>query len=177
MGTNFYAVLPVKERIINKLQTIIDVLEENRSNIDILDEGIYDLSEEIKNYKIHLGKRSGGWVFNWDANELKYYEPTLASIKNFIDSNKAIIVDEYGRKFTWEEFINGELKNILYDTPAMYTSEKYFLAHPNENFWQPNYSKEIAMFSKYAKNGYINPKYHDFITTEGLRVSLGTNFG
>ena len=50
------------------------------------------------------------------------------------------------------------------------------LAHPEESWYHFNYSKEIAMLSKYAKNNYINPKYHDFITTEGLRVSLSTDF-
>nr|DAU11671.1 MAG TPA: hypothetical protein [Bacteriophage sp.] len=176
MGTNFFAVLPVKERTINKLQGIVDALKKNPSDISTLDEGVCDLSEEIKEYSIHLGKRSCGWVFLWDANELKYYEPTLSSIKSFIDNNKAVIEDEYGRKFTWEAFIKGELKNILYDSPNLYTSEKYTVAHPEEKLFNLNYSKEITMLSKYAENNYINPKYHDFITTEGLRVSLNTNF-
>lgn len=176
MGTNFFAVIPVKERTINKLQGIIDSLKKNPYDINTLDEGVYDLSEEIKEYRIHLGKRSYGWVFLWDANELKYYEPTLSSIKSFIDNNKAIIEDEYGSKFTWEEFIKGELENILYDSPNLYTSEKYTLAHPNEKLFYFDYSKEIAMLNKYAKNNYINPKYHDFVTTEGLRVSLSTDF-
>lgn len=176
MGTNFFAVLPVKERTINKLQGIVDALKKNPSDISTLDEGVCDLSEEIKEYSIHLGKRSCGWVFLWDANELKYYEPTLSSIKSFIDNNKAVIEDEYGRRFTWEAFIKGELKNILYDSPNLYTSEKYTVTHPEEKLFHFNYSKEITMLSKYAENNYINPKYHDFITTEGLRVSLNTDF-
>lgn len=120
MGTNFYAVLPVKKRTTNKLRELADKLDA-KEEINIDDE-LYDIKEELKEHEVHLGKRSCGWAFLWDHNNLKYYEPTLESIKKFIDDNNGEIQDEYGEKFTWEQFINDEIGNCLHPSTEPITT-------------------------------------------------------
>lgn len=112
MGTNFYAILPIKKRTTNKLRELADKLDASQ-NINI-DNELHNIQEELKDHEIHLGKRSFGWAFLWDHNNLKYYEPTLESIKKFIDDNNVKIVDEYDKEFTWDEFINDEIAKCLY---------------------------------------------------------------
>ena len=85
MGTNFYAVLPVKKKVTKNLEKAIELINNTPYDIDAIEAEIFEVREEIDKNRIHLGKRSGGWVFNWDANDLKYYEPVLESIKNFIE--------------------------------------------------------------------------------------------
>ena len=94
MGTNFYAVLPVKKKVTKNLEKAIELINNTPYDIDAIEAEIFEVKEEIDKNRIHLGKRSGGWVFDWDANDLKYYEPVLESIKNFIESSNASIVDE-----------------------------------------------------------------------------------
>lgn len=209
MGTNFYAVLPVKKCTTNKLRELADKLDADQ-NVDIEDE-MYDISQDLKCHKVHLGKRSYGWAFIWDANDLKYYEPTLESIKKFIDDNNVKIQNEYGEEFTWEQFINDEIKHCLYpsDTPITTvdeleklgydkdrinyikenyfdknlpyyqycTSQSYYKMHPIESKYN-NYgcSYYDRRLEKYAKDGIIDCKYSDFITKDGLRFALFTDF-
>ena len=121
MGTNFYAILPVKKKTTNKLRELADKLEDTSQKVNVENE-LYEIGEELKDHEVHLGKRSCGWAFLWDANNLKYYEPTLASIKKFIDDNHAKIQDEYGEKFTWDEFINDEIGNSLHPSTEPITT-------------------------------------------------------
>lgn len=132
MGTNFYAVLPIHERSIDAIEgavyTLEGLLKKLKNGTDVFSD-IEDFSnilcKEInkakEQCKVHLGKRSGGWAFLWDYNNLWYYEPTLASIKKFIDNNNAKIVDEYNVEFTWDEFINNEIGNALNPSKAITT--------------------------------------------------------
>lgn len=205
MGTNFYAILPVKKRTTNKLRILASKLD-NQQLINLEDE-MYDIQQDLKCYKVHLGKRSYGWAFLWDANDLKYYEPTLASIKKFIDDNHAKIIDEYGEEFTWDQFINDEIKHCLHPSikPIMTVDELKEIGYDNdrikyikENYFDKNlpyyqyctsetYNKmhsgsfdscnwSISKFIKYAMNGMISRKHSDFVTKEGLRFALLTDF-
>ena len=205
MGTNFYAVLPVKKRTTNKLRELADKLDAGQ-HIDVEGE-MYDINQDLKCYEIHLGKRSYGWAFLWDANDLKYYEPTLASIKKFINDNHAKIIDEYGEEFTWDQFINDEIKHCLHPSikPIMTVDELKETGYDNdrikyikENYFDKNlpyyqyctsetYDKmhsgsfdscnwNISKFIKYAMNGIISRKHSDFVTKEGLRFALFTDF-
>ena len=205
MGTNFYVVLPVKKRTTNKLRELADKLDAVQY-IDAEGE-MYDIIQDLKCHEIHLGKRSYGWAFLWDANDLKYYEPTLASIKKFIDDNHAKIIDEYGEEFTWEQFINDEIKRCLYPSIKPITtvdelkkigydkdrikcikdelfsngipyyqyctSKTYGEMYPG-SFDQCNWN--ISKFVEYAKDDTIDKNYSDFITKEGLRFALFTDF-
>lgn len=163
MGTNFYAVIPMKERSKKTLEAMINKLkvEINNNKYDKLDYDIYELDATLKsvmrNVKIHLGKRSYGWAFLWDANDLKYYEPTLTSIKKFIDDNHAKIIDEYGDQFTWDQFINDEIKHCLHPSikPIMTVDELKKIGYDNDRI-------------KYIKENYFNKNlpYYQYCTSE-----------
>lgn len=65
-----------------------------------------DVTDNIPR-EIHIGKRSGGWKFLWNANDFKYYSPSVKSLHEFLQSGN--IYDEYGRSYTYDEFINNEV--------------------------------------------------------------------
>ena len=205
MGTNFYAILPVKKRTTNKLRKLADKLDAGQY-IDVESE-MYYINQELKCHEVHLGKRSCGWAFLWDANDLKYYEPTLASIKKFIADNNAKIQDEYGVEFTWDQFINDEIKHCLYPSVKPITTvdslekigyDKDKINYIKENYFDKNlpyyqyctsktYEEmypnsfdpcpwDISKFVEYAKDDTIDENYSDFITKEGLRFALFTDF-
>lgn len=99
MGTNFYAIIPVKQRIADKLKKLSNKVV-NGTDIDSYTDELKNIQKEISECQVHLGKRSCGWAFCWDANNLKYYKPSLISIKKFIKDNNAIIQNEYGEEFS-----------------------------------------------------------------------------
>lgn len=152
MGTNFYAIIPVKKRTTNKLRELADKLEDTSRKVNVENE-LYEIGEELKDHEIHLGKRSCGWAFLWDANNLKYYEPTLASIKKFIEDNNGKIVNEYGEKFTWDEFINDEIGNSLHpsETPIRNIDEL------KEQYNMPDFMINSINSDLFSKN---LPYYH-----------------
>ena len=135
MGTNFYAILPIHKRsidvvegavytlegLLKKLEKGNDVWDNIKEFSNVLAEGIKNIDEQRK---IHLGKRSAGWSFLWDANKLKYYKPSLKSIHKWIVDNNAIIKDEYGEEFSWDEFINDEIGKCLYTSKAIRSIEE-----------------------------------------------------
>lgn len=178
MGTNFYTVLPVQKRLSDKLREMADKMDVDPGYVNTdIDDDLYDFKEELKKNVVHLGKRSGGWVFDWDGNEMKYYEPTLESIKKFIKDNDAIILDEYNREYGFDEFFEDEIGNVLYDRPELMNGERYWNKYPEHRLpYCRNYEKAVAMYTKYAKDNFIEPKYHDFITKEGIRFALFTDF-
>lgn len=104
---------------------------------------------ETKIKKIHLGKRSGGWQFLWQTQP-EYYQESLKSIQEFLTSGDYEIIDEYEESYSFEEFINSELKRCLY---SGYTYTTYQKDHPEE---RP-----------------IPPQYMDWITSDGLRFVKG----
>ena len=133
MGTNFYAILPFKNRDKQKFEELINKIKQSfksatEYNLREIVQETDDLSKKIKrlieNKKIHLGKRSYGWAFLWNHNNLKYYKPTLASIKKFIDDNNAKIIDENDIEFTWDEFINKEIGKFLHPSKAITTFDE-----------------------------------------------------
>ena len=111
MGTNFYLRKKVSEE--DKQNVIEQISKDNWSEAR-------DLFAEMIN-RIHIGKRSSGWQFVWNANRFKYFEPNIKSLQNWLKSG--IIEDEYGREFTFEEFWNDEIKDFLYEG---WNLEKYY---------------------------------------------------
>lgn len=177
MGTNFYAIIPVKKRFTDKLRELADRLDSDTTYVYEADNDLYNLKEELSKLVVHLGKRSGGWVFDWDGNNMEYYVPNLKSIKNFIDTSGAQIVDEYQHPYTWNEFINDELGDILYVKSGAMTGKEYYEKFPEHRCgYYREYDKAISMYKKFAKDEFIDPKYHDFITKDGLRFALFTDF-
>lgn len=100
MGANFY--LKRKLSSVKKHELIDNLTQDN-----------YEKCEEILNdiKPIHIGKRSDGWKFLWNANNFEYFKPNKNSLYDFLKSG--IIEDEYNNIFTFEEFWNVELKGFL----------------------------------------------------------------
>lgn len=201
MGTNFYAVLPVKNRnLINKEINKLINLAKDEDDFSLVKEQLNHINNVIDaNYiEVHLGKRSAGWAFLWDTNELKYYEPSLESIRKFIQDSKATIVNEYREIFSWDEFL-AEIKYCLYPSTEPLIKEKikekygdsdcmkkfingdvpfyeyctgytYKLMYPEDSTYNSSYNS--SMFKAFAKEVY----YYDFISKDNLRFSLFTDF-
>ena len=119
MGTNYY---------IKKYMTP----EQKKEVIDAINNDQYDEARDIISEveKIHIGKRSAGWKFLWDANEFKYFEPTKESLIEWLKSGQ--IVDEYKREFTFEEFWNDCLDGFRDGYDAI-TYEKDY---PGRGHWR-----------------------------------------
>ena len=152
MGTNFYYKIPLKKRDKDILHKIIDKFPE---------EDVYDLKEKLaeieRNSVIHLGKRSYGWQFLWDYHNGEYYGASLKSIKKYLRDKGGIIQDEYGEKFTIEEFFNGEIGSCLYLDETHSNAYQYHKNHPEEPL-------------------YYNINEHEFQSKDGLRFSYDENF-
>lgn len=103
MGTNFYLRRKIPDSKIYELCNLMWDGEYER---------VRDFLNDDKNLDIHLGKRSYGWRFLWDHNNFKYFEPTLESFTEFLKSG-SVIVNEYGEKFTLEQFLEDEIKHNL----------------------------------------------------------------
>ena len=137
MSTNFYLKrIPTEEetkKIVDKIKS-----EATPDNLkEILDDALYDATKASK--CIHLGKRSCGWRFNWELWNNKYYECSLDSIREFVESQMRdgwSLVDEYGQKYTWDELmeeIDYNLNNGKYsDDPANIDTYGYHWGVLNE---------------------------------------------
>lgn len=94
MGTNFYCKrIPTQ----NQLNEIADLVI-NRT----IDEAIDKLLEVNK--QIHICKRSRGWKIGFDHNNGEYWQPTRKSLEEFLSQPDILIVDEYKKEYTYEEF-------------------------------------------------------------------------
>ena len=57
MGTNFYAIIPIKKRLSDTLRNIANKMDEDPIYIrDGIDDDLYEFNKELKNYVVHLGK-------------------------------------------------------------------------------------------------------------------------
>lgn len=222
MGTNFYAVIKPgtrsKDIIKNSANRVLDALEKN---YDELEDAIMELKDNaevlMKHNKVHLGKRSYGWAFLWDLNNGEYYSPTLKSIEEFVKKENATIEDEYGKAYTWDEFIGEELKGWLYPDKAkvsikevrdLFGSDKmgradwvisnyitkglpyyqyctgrtYREMHPDERDYQTfehyisKIKESVPNIGEYVDESEIDLHYSDFITKDGLRFAVFTDF-
>lgn len=137
IGTNFYATLIPTEKQIEELQTLLIKRQINALK-DMLD-------QTTKTY--HIGKRSGGWQFLfcphiksrqgfWDTNHVvSPWEDTLDSIKEFLSRENVIIEDEYGKKYTSDQFWE-EINQCLYNNPEYYINgNQYYVKHPQESLF------------------------------------------
>lgn len=149
MGTNFY----IKKYMTPEQKK--EVIE--KINNDQYDE-VRDIIDEVKD--IHIGKRSGGWKFLWDANDFKYFKPTKESLIEWLKSGQ--IVDEYDQEFTFDEFWNKELDGFW----EGYDMVTYKKDHPDESYWI-TYEKEFHGIPVTLGEFYI----------DNLRFSIYSDFG
>jgi len=170
MGTNFYRIPKAEEMkrrkgVLQERVVDIDMRAELVSNefrsIKDPDENRWDeyispWDEFVNKTNIHVGKRSGGWVFCWNFNDDKFYT-NKEELLEFIRSGR--IVDEYGTEHDVEEFINMALEWGQPD--GWYVGEKYY----KEQF--DDQGKSRPMFS--------DSDHHDRLV-DGLRVSSSSEF-
>jgi hypothetical protein len=103
MGTNYYKIPTTEEMEKRKLVLIQQVtnLELSPSSIEsgfrVNKEDTWDTESPwdafLEDTNIHLGKRSGGWIFSWNFHDDKYYH-NKKTLLEFIRSGR--LVDEYG---------------------------------------------------------------------------------
>lgn len=94
MGTNFYCKrIPTQDQ----LNSIADLVV-NRT----IDEAIDKLHQVNK--EIHICKRSSGWQVGFDHNNGEYWKPTRQSLEEFLSQPDIMIIDEYKKEYTYDEF-------------------------------------------------------------------------
>lgn len=156
MGTNFYATeVPTVGKLIEMEQAIAN------KQLKLLSY----LVGNIKSY--HIGKRSSGWQFLfsphiksrqgfWDSGRIvSPWEDTLESIKEYLSRENVSIEDEYGRKYTSEEFWK-EINPCLYNDPEHINSNQYYQKTKEQEF-------------------ILNDPF-DYTTIEGLRFATCDDF-
>lgn len=126
MGTNFYLRKKVSKEVRRDILNFIrskyeDFNNQISANIYGIDYALDDFEHEVRDcinqniIKIHLGKRSFGWQFLWNYHGGRYYSANFEDIKSFISNPDYEIIDEYGRIFTVEQFLNEEIGPSLYN--------------------------------------------------------------
>lgn len=156
MGTNFYLRKKISEE---DKQNVIKQI--NNDNLVVA----RNIFAELTN-RIHIGKRSDGWQFIWNANQFKYFDPNKESLQNWLKSG--IIEDQYGREFTFEEFWNDEIKDFLYEG---YNLEKYY-SESGEMWWGPY---DIPCYFRDKVEKFNIDKYGEFVI-DGLRFTITEEF-
>ena len=151
MGTNFYCKRINQEKRDELKLKFNELYEELLKSIDdvysnfktILNNFIWD--NENLEQEIHLGKRSYGWQFLWDYHNGIYFQPTLKSIKEFLSQDGIVIYNEYGEKFTLDQFINEEVG------PSLYKDKDHSDGSDNRSIcWNEHYfSNDGLRFSKF----------------------------
>jgi hypothetical protein len=168
MGTNFYKVLKPKytkkqkAEITKKINEQTKKLKEYFNDNNYIDrydiEDYYEMLNKLRPVRVHLGKRSCGWQFLWNHNNEKYYKKTLQSIREFLDEDNGFIIDEYGERFTTEQFLNDEIGEAMYNDPDRFING-------------PQHDAEYKNICAYVKCSN-----YEFTTDEGLRFSTSTEF-
>ena len=155
MGTNFYAYIPLRKRELKeKVTKAIDK--------DDLDEAESILVDAKEKHCIHLGKRSAGWKFLFNANNEKYYECSRKGINNFVKKNKAIIKDEYGSTYSLEEFWE-EVKSFDKGIDAI----EYYKQYPEDRYYHTGYHGNLEKY---------HPNQYDEFYNDGLRFTTCSEF-
>ena len=107
----------------DEIKKIVDKIK-SEATPDNIRYVLSDAIEEVDNtvLEIHLGKRSGGWRFNWELWGNRYYQCSLDSIREFVESKVRdgwVIIDENGVKYDWNGFIEEieyNLKNGIFSS-------------------------------------------------------------
>lgn len=157
MGTNFYLRKKLSQEQREKINKALDAED-------------YDEVRNLLPEDIHIGKRSGGWKFLWDAHFFEHFESTKESLLDWLHSGQ--IVDEYGEKFTFEQFWNDEISGFLNKGHDL---ESYYMAHPNEYSYL-DFASRIKYFYQRCPDfkGYMN-KYGEFYI-DNLRFTVSEDF-
>ena len=155
MGTNFYL-----KRKLSKQEK--DIAKE------LIDNDKYDEVRDILPNDVHIGKRSYGWKFLWNANDFKYFEPNIDSLMNFLKSGD--IYNEYGDYFTFDQFIKEEVGERIdkgWDLAEYYKSDPTVVP-----YYIPSRDK-----IEYQKKHNITPNNYGEFNIDNYRFTIHTEFG
>ena len=171
MGTNYYRI-PTAEEMQRRKGILKEHIEEMDMKPNIIENDFrfiedpnaeYDWDNKrnpwemfVNDVAIHLGKRSGGWMFCWNFNNNKFYS-NREELFQFIRSGR--VVDEYGEEIPVEEFIQMALEWGQPD--GWYLGEDYYKKQYDDK------GKRRPMFS--------DQSHYDKLI-DGLRVSSSTEF-
>lgn len=160
MGTNFYA---------KHIPTEAECEEMQKALTDRQLDKLEELINKSKR-KYHIGKRSYGWQFLFaphiklrdgfgnSGEVVSPWENTLASLKEYLSRPDVEIYDEYGQKFTPDEFWNEEVGESLYNDQEHYINgEQYYHKYHIEK-----------------RSAFLGDT--EFTTEEGLRFSTDEDF-
>lgn len=163
MGTNFYAYTKIRKRDKEKFSVKLDEMQAALHEDDILgfgnllDDTYHDFNNKKNDYVVHLGKRSYGWAFLWDLNNMKYYEPSLSSIMKFIKESNAVIKNEYGEEFTLEQFIKEEVGPSLHpSTKPITINEVNSMPENQRSYIKENYIEKDKPYYRYCTSATYN---------------------
>lgn len=159
MGTNFFCHKKPTQEYYDNLDKEYIKLEEilKSRDIDAIEEQINKLKKVSKIPEWHIGKRSYGWAFLFQAKEYitegycysddELYESqvpwkdNIESLKKFISREDIQITNEYDEHFTFDQFWNEEIKDWLYVDDEHLSHETYHKKHPEEMYYHNNYEK------------------------------------
>lgn len=147
MSTNFYKVIPLPVKVREKMH---DAINNNRVTVTNNITEYYDENGDIikvPDTKIHIGKYSNGWIFEFAHNDWMYYDRTEKSIEDFVN-NEYPIYDEYDREISKEEFwkwVNDSYNN-WHDGEKPWDSESYIKHEIKQGKKLHEYEREINDF-------------------------------
>lgn len=122
MGTNFY----IRQRVSHQQKIEME---------DAIAKDDWSTLVKLIPEEIHIGKRSAGWKFLWNANNFEYFQPNKESLIKFLKSGD--IYDEYGDHFTFDQFWNDEIKFFI-NCEELYDIESYYKDNPREYYYTDN---------------------------------------
>ena len=120
MGTNFYLRRKIPDQ---KIYELCNMMWDGKY------EAVRNFLSSEDSSDIHIGKRSYGWRFLWDHNNFKYFDPTVESIHEFLKSGW--IVDEYDEVFTFDQFLEDEIKYNLENGIIL---REHYIAEKGEDY-------------------------------------------
>lgn len=99
MGTNYYRRRIPTEKEREELHTLLDECMDGVTPD-------YEFRERFGqiNEAVHICKTSCGWQVCFDHNWGKHYQPSRKELERFLSEPGTFIEDEYGDRFTPEEF-------------------------------------------------------------------------
>jgi hypothetical protein len=152
MGTNFY----LRKRLSEYDKEI---------GIQYLNDDDYDSLRDLIPEDIHIGKRSCGWKFLFNANNFEYFDTTKESLIEWLKSGQ--IVDEYNQEYTFEEFWNNERPTKGWDLKEYYEQSK-------EDKWIYYVESNVIQKFKELFNIDVNP--HGEFYIDDLRFTTFNEF-
>lgn len=186
MGTNYYAkILPKEEEKqelieaikiddFDKVVKLANELYGSGNEWDITEKGVF-----------HLGKRSSGWDFLWNANLKEYcdsymdgnylvpvyenhkiYPLTKQGITDFVMREDVVVYDEYDEQQDKQEFLD-----MAFNWKG--TNCKEYYSNPDNYSPYSNLMDERTM-RMFRREG-VDPEYHEFYN-DGLRFSTSLIF-